>query len=139
MARSRWLPAASVLIAVGLAILAIPAAYEGPVLAPISDGHAIALADAVAIAPLLCGTTMLYVLMWQERGTAAARMRARPLPALALTFGGGLGLGLLLASAFSAWWWWWAVGAALFGAALLVAALTIVRAPTAASADGRTP
>jgi hypothetical protein len=138
MARSRSLPAALVLIAVGIAILAVPAGYEGPVLLPISEGHAIAAIDAVGIVPLVCGTTLLYALIWQERARVLAISRARPMLALALSFGGGLGLGLLMASAFSAWYWWWAVGAALFGTALLVASVRIARAPLA-SADGETP
>jgi hypothetical protein len=37
----------------------------------------------------------------------------------------GFGLGLLIASAFSTFFWWWAVGAALFGVALIVAALAL--------------
>jgi hypothetical protein len=131
MTRSRGLIAALGLIALGLAILAMPAAWEGPVLVPISDGHAIAAADAIGILPLVAGTTLLYVLMWRERQQAATRLQTRPLSALGLAFGGGVGLGLLVASAFSAWYWWWAMGAALFGAALLVAGVTIVRAPAA--------
>jgi hypothetical protein len=137
MARSRWLPLGLVLIAVGLAILAIPAGYEGPVLVPISEGHAIAAVDAIGIVPLVCGTTLLYAVIWQERTRAAAISRAQPLPALALSFGGGLGLGLLVASAFSAFYWWWAIGAALVATALLVAVVSLARGPLAAS--GETP
>jgi hypothetical protein len=39
----------------------------------------------------------------------------------------GFGLGLLIASAFSSFFWWWAVGAILFGAALIGAVLMASR------------
>lgn len=129
MERRGRLQTAFALIGGGFAIFALPAAWEGPVLLPISDGHAIAVADAVAIAPLVSGTTLLYALIWQERAHVVSGARARPLPALTLAFAGGLGLGLLVASAFSAWFWWWAVGAAIFGTALLTLSVALASSP----------
>jgi hypothetical protein len=110
------------LLGAAVAIFAIPSAYEGPVLVDVSAGHAIAVADAVAIAPLLVGTSLLYLGLWRERRHLLDRARERPALAMLGTFVAGTGLGLLLASAFSSWFWWWAVGAALFGASLIGAA-----------------
>jgi hypothetical protein len=110
------------LLGAAVAIFAIPSAYEGPVLVDVSAGHAIAVADAVAIAPLLVGTSLLYLGLWRERRHLLDRGRERPALAMLGTFVAGTGLGLLLASAFSSWFWWWAVGAALFGASLIGAA-----------------
>jgi hypothetical protein len=118
----RGLGLALALIGVALAIFAVPARFEGPVLIDVSSGHAIAVADAVAIAPLLVGTSLLYLVLWRERRRALEAARERPALAMLGTFVAGTGLGLLLASAFSSWFWWWAVGAALFGASLVGAA-----------------
>jgi hypothetical protein len=126
------------LIAAALAIFAVPAAWEGPVLVTISEGHAIAVADALAIVPLVFGTALLYWGLWQNRATAVACARERPQHALLLTFCGGVGLGLLLASAFSSWFWWWAVGAVLFSAALVAACAIVGRTPIADALNGNT-
>jgi hypothetical protein len=107
------------LLGAAVAIFAVPSAYEGPVLVEVSAGHAIAVADAVAIAPLLVGTSLLYLGLWRERRRALDIAREHPALAMLGTFAAGTGLGLLLASAFSSWFWWWAVGAGLFGASVI--------------------
>jgi len=110
------------MMGVGLAILAAPTAIEGPVILPISPGHALSVLDAVAVLPLLVGSFFLYRGLWQRRGPLRAVALRMPGRAGTLVFVGGFGLGLLIASAFSAFFWWWAVGAMLFGAALLAVA-----------------
>ena len=119
-------------LVVGLAIFALPAELEGPVLLPISPGHAIASTDAVAAGLVLISTTLLYLGLWRGRVRLAAIAQARPGRTLGFAFAGGTGLGLLLASAFSTFWWWWAIGAALYGAVLLLAVAAVGRAPRAA-------
>jgi hypothetical protein len=119
----RWPRAALVAVAAGIAVLAAPARLEGPILVPISPGHALSVLDTVALIPLLAGTVSLYVGLWRRR--ARLRRIALEAPGVAATavFTGGFGLGLLIASAFSAFFWWWAVGALFFGAVLLAAAI----------------
>ena len=48
------------LVAVAVALLAAPARFEGPVLVPISPGHALSVLDSVALIPLLTGLAWLY-------------------------------------------------------------------------------
>ena len=118
---------ALLMVGLGVVMLAAPDAVEGPVLLPISPGHALSRLDAIALVPLLAGSLSLYAGLWRHRGrlrVAASRALA---PAAALVFVGGFGLGLLIASAFSAFFWWWAIGAVLFGGALLTAVLVAAR------------
>lgn len=118
------------MMGVGLAILAAPASIEGPVILPISPGHALSVLDAIAMLPLLVGSFFLYRGLWQRRGLLRDVGLRGPGRAGALVFAGGFGLGLLIASAFSAFFWWWAVGAVLFGAALLVAVVKVSNTAT---------
>ena len=115
------------MMGVGLAMLAAPAAIEGPVILPISPGHALSVLDAIAVLPLVTGSFFLYRGLWQRRGPLRALALRTPGRAGALVLVGGFGLGLLIASAFSAFFWWWAVGAMLFGAALLIAVFVACR------------
>ena len=55
------------LATVGAAVLAAPAAWEGPVLVEISPGRAIALLDAFGIVPLTLGSAILYRELWVRR------------------------------------------------------------------------
>jgi len=103
------------LMAVGLAVLAIPARLEGPPVLVISAGHAISLVDVVGILPLMAGASWLHSGLWSRRARLGAWLRERPTVGGGSLFAAGLGLGLLLASAFSAFFWWWAIGALLFG------------------------
>ena len=119
----RWPCAALTAVALGLALLAAPTRVEGPVLLPISPGHALSVLDAVALVPLLAGTFSLYVGLWRRRARLSRVARQAPGVTGLAVFTGGFGLGLLLASAFSSFFWWWAVGAALFGCTLVGAAL----------------
>ena len=121
MREHRWpaLPLAGV--ALGIALLSAPDRIEGPVLLPISPGHALSVLDAIALIPLAAGCLGLYAGLWRRR----SRLSRVAVVAPGLTgigvFAGGFGPGLLIASAFSAFFWWWAVGALLSGAALLAA------------------
>jgi hypothetical protein len=115
-------------VALGVAVLALPARMEGPPLVAISPGHALSLVDGVGVIPLIVGSLWLHVGLWQRRSTLARWAQSRPATGIGLAFAAGLGLGLLLASAFSTFYWWWALGAAIFaaanGAAVVVAYLT---------------
>jgi hypothetical protein len=48
---SAWPIAGLALVAVAVALLAAPAEFEGPVLLPISPGHALSVLDSVALIP----------------------------------------------------------------------------------------
>ena len=119
------------LATVGVAVLAAPAAWEGPVLVEISPGHAIALLDAFGIVPLALGSAIRYREQWVRRCRLSFLASNRPAAGLGMAFAGGAGLGLLIASAFSGFWWWWAVGAVLFAAALVAATVVAAGGPDA--------
>ena len=123
----RWPVGALLVVGLGLVLLAAPDAVEGPVLLPISPGHALSRLDAIALVPLLAGSFSLYYGLWRHRGRLRVAASQALAPAAALVFVGGFGLGLLIASAFSAFFWWWAIGAVLFGSALLTAVLVAAR------------
>ena len=125
--RNHWPARALVMMGVGLAMLGMPASIEGPVILPISPGHALSVLDAIGVLPLLTGSFSLYRGLWQRRGSLRAVALRVPGPTGGLVFVGGFGLGLLIASAFSAFFWWWAVGAVLFGAVLLAAVVEASR------------
>jgi hypothetical protein len=120
---ARWFQSALVLLAVSLALFAVPTQFEGPVLLDISPGHAIAVLDGVAIVPLLAANWLLLRGLWRGRVDLGDLVRRHPGRGSATIFAGGAGLGLLLASAFSAFFWWWAIGAALFGLVFVGCAL----------------
>ncbi len=44
----------------GVAVLSAPAAWEGPVLIEVAEGHAVALLDTFGIILLVCGSYVLY-------------------------------------------------------------------------------
>jgi hypothetical protein len=111
------------LVAIAIALLAAPAQVEGPVLVPISPGHALSVLDSVALVPLLTGLARLYWGIWTRRYRLYDAMHTSPGKGALGVFVAGLGVGLLLASAFSAFWWW-AIGATLF-LAMTVAALVV--------------
>jgi len=125
--RQKWPAGALLLVALGIGILAAPASVEGPVILPISPGHALSVLDAIGVLPLLAGSLSLYRGLWQRRRQLCEVASDTPAGAAAVIFAGGFGLGLLIASAFSAFFWWWAVGAGLFAAALLAAVLVARR------------
>ena len=118
---------ALLLVGLGALLLAAPDAVEGPVLLPVSPGHALSRLDAIALVPLVAGSFALYYGLWRRRGRLRLVASQALAPAAVLVFGGGFGLGLLIASAFSAVFWWWAIGAVLFGSALLTAVLVAAR------------
>ena len=114
------------MVVIAIALLAAPARVEGPVLVPISPGHALSALDSVALVPLLAGLAWLYWGVWVRRYRLYDAMRASPAKGGLGAFAAGLGIGLLLASAFSTFWWWWAIGATLF-LAMTIAAVAAAR------------
>ena len=123
--RSSWPLGGVSLVAIAIALLAAPAQFEGPVLLPISPGHALSVLDSVALVPLLAGLAWLYWGVWLRRYRLYDATRTSPGKGGLAVFAAGLGVGLLLASAFSTFWWWWAIGATLF-LAMTTAAVTAV-------------
>ena len=116
-----WPRGALLLVIVSLLLFAAPASLEGPVLVPISPGHALSVLDSIALVPLLAGMSSLYVGLWKRRAPQLEATRSSPGRSILTVFTGGFGLGLLIASAFSSFFWWWAVGAVFFSAMLIVA------------------
>ena len=115
--RLRWPVGPLIGVALGVAVLAVPARMEGPPLITIGPGHALSLVDGAGVVPLVVGSLWLHAGLWQRRSMLARWARSRPATGIGLAFAAGLGLGLLVASAFSAFYWWWALGAAIFVAA----------------------
>ena len=130
---ARWPVPPLALIALGLLVLATPSKLEGPVLLPISPGHAISRLDAIGLVPLLAGTLGLYVGLWHRRARVSQLAARFPARFASAVFAGGFGLGLLIASAFSTFFWWWAVGAVLFGLVLVVAVVGLARSNASSS------
>ncbi len=114
-------------LAVGLAILGMPASLEGPVLVEIGPGHAVAAADAVGILPLAIGSALLCCVLWSRRFQLGIWVSSRPATGFGAVFISGLGLGLLLASSFSSFFWWWAIGAVLFASIVVAASMVAAR------------
>ncbi len=114
------------LVAIAVALLAAPARVEGPVLLPVSPGHALSVLDSFAIVPLLIGTGWLQAGLWKRRERLYETILVSPARGGLGVFVAGAGLGLLLASVFP-WFWWWAVGATLFGAMLIAASVAATR------------
>lgn len=110
-----WYRPPLLLCGLGVAMLALPERWEGPLLIEISPGHALRLADAIGLIPLLIGFHWLEWGLWQRR--IPLLKGEAPSTIAGLAFSVGLGLGLLLASAFSGFFWWWAIGAMLFAVA----------------------
>jgi hypothetical protein len=133
--RSSWPLGGVGLVAIAIALLAAPARIEGPVLLPISPGHAISALDSFAVVPLLIGTGWLQAGLWKRRERLYETIRVSPAWGSLGVFVAGVGLGLLLASVFP-WFWWWAVGAILFGAMMISALMTATRR-AASAADGQ--
>ena len=126
-APDRWPRQALVMMAVGVVLLAAPASVEGPVILPISPGHALSVLDAIAVLPLLAGSGFLYHGLWRRRRRLQLVVTRAPSQAVTVVFAGGFGLGLLIASAFSAFFWWWAIGAVVFASALVGTVLVAAR------------
>ena len=114
------------LVAIAVALLAAPARVEGPVLLPVSPGHALSVLDSFAVVPLLIGTGWLQAGLWKRRERLYETILVSPARGGLGVFVAGAGLGLLLASVFP-WFWWWAVGATLFGAMLIAASVAAAR------------
>jgi hypothetical protein len=85
----RWLQSALGLLAISLLVFAVPTQFEGPVLWHVSPGHAIAVADGVAIVPLVAANWLLYWGLWRERAALGALVRRHPGRGGATIFTGG--------------------------------------------------
>ena len=127
--RSSWPFGGVGLVAIAIALLAAPARVEGPVLLPISPGHALSALDSLAVVALLMGTGWLQAGLWKRCERLYETIRVSPVLSCLGVFVAGAGLGLLLASVFS-WFWWWAVGATLFGAMMIAALVAVTREQT---------
>jgi hypothetical protein len=125
----RWLVAAGALLVVGAALLAVPDRLEGPVLVAISAGHGLSLLDLLGLVPLLGAASLLFAGLWRRRRRLRAAAVRRPGRAAAGVFAAGVGLGLIVASVWS-FFWWWAIGAGLFTAAVVAAALVAAQGST---------
>ncbi len=123
------------LVAIAIALLAAPTRVEGPVLLPISPGHALSALDSFAIVPLIVGTGWLYVGLWKRRERLYGTIRVSPARSSIGVFAAGAGFGLLQASVFP-WFWWWAIGAALFGAIMIATLAAATRDLAQGSYEG---
>jgi hypothetical protein len=122
-----WLLGGLGLVAVAIALFAAPTRFEGPILVPISPGHALSVLDSIALVPLIVGAALLCGGLWQRRWRLIEALHRSPGIGSAGIFVAGLGLGLLLASAFSSFFWWWVIGAGLFLAMAIAALIVAVR------------
>jgi hypothetical protein len=136
MKRLDWPLPALTMMALALILFAAPSRFEGPVLVPISPGHALSVLDLVALLPLLVGASWIYAGLWSRRETLYELTRQAPPVSLLGTFTAGTGLGLLLASAWSSFFWWWAVGALLFGTVSLLVLFLLTRRERAQVQEG---
>jgi hypothetical protein len=107
------------LIAAGLALLGLPTAWEGGIVAPINALHGLSLLDAAGATLLAVGATWLEIALVAR----LPRLGFGPRTLFGLGVLGGLGAGLVIASVFLADAWW-VVGAAALGIALTT--LTVV-------------
>lgn len=73
-----WLLSGLGLVAVAIALLAAPTKFEGPILVPISLGHALSVLDTIALMPLLIGWAMLFGGLWQRRERLREFVRLSP-------------------------------------------------------------
>jgi hypothetical protein len=121
MQKASWIFVGLGFVALGIAVLAAPSHWEGPILVPISPGHGLSLLDMFGVAPILVGMGWLYVGLWQRRHRIFESIQKSPKLGGSGVFVAGLGLGLLLASSFSAFFWWYVIGAFLFSAMLILA------------------
>lgn len=122
-----WIAFSVAAVSLALSLLALPARLEGPVLVPLSPGHALTRVDAVALLPLLAGVAVMYGGIWRRRDRLLQSAGNRPGIGALTVFGAGAGLGLLLASSFSSFFWWWAIGAALLALTTITALAIVAR------------
>lgn len=112
------------LIALGLALLALPTAWEGGVVAPINALHGLSVLDAAGATLLAVGATWLEVALIVRLPRFTSRLGSRALFGLGVL--AGLGVGLVIASVFVADRWW-VVGAAALGIALTTLTVMALR------------
>jgi hypothetical protein len=110
------------LIAAGLALLGLPTAWEGGIVAPISALHGLSLLDAAGATLLAVGGTWLEIALVAR----LPRLGFGPRTLFGLGVLAGLGAGLVVASVFVADGWW-VVGAAALGIALTTLTVMALR------------
>ncbi|WP_433608131.1 hypothetical protein ACQP2P_34625 [Dactylosporangium sp. CA-139114] len=105
----RQIVIALILVLLGIGVLALPAAAEGPRVIRFGPGHGPSLIDLVGIVLVTPGG--LWLLWRIVSGLGAARLPTGAL--FGLGGGFGLGLGLTVASVFGDFTGWWIVGLGL--------------------------
>lgn len=73
-----WPLAPLIIIVLAIALFAAPTRFEGPILLPISPGHALSVLDSFALLPLLICVVWLYGGLWQRRQRLGDFMRQSP-------------------------------------------------------------
>lgn len=114
------LSVAMLFLIAGVILFALPHKLEGSVLVRISPGRGVAVADLIALGPLLTGSALLVF----RRPLGALRaVGPHRLGGIATPFAAGAGLGLLIASMLRRFVWWWALGVVLLTVALALTSI----------------
>ena len=101
----RWTLGFVLLLVLSVIVLAMPARFEGPILATITQRHGVTLSDVVGFVPLSVGWLAWVVGIWRRRRRVEAAISASPRAATVSAFVGGLGVGLVIATARTSSWW----------------------------------
>jgi hypothetical protein len=112
----RWTIGFVVLLVLSLAVIAVPARFEGPVLFIVTPHHGLTLSDVIGFTPLSVGWVVWLSGIWRRRERVAAAIGRSPGLAVIGAFAAGAGAGLVLATARISFWWL-AIGLALLTAA----------------------
>lgn len=97
---------ALLLVACGIAVLAVPSSAEGPEIIHFGPGHGPSLVDIAGIALVVPGGLWLLTLIVQ--GLPSLQLPPAALAGLGALF--GVGLGLTIASVFAGFGAWWIIG-----------------------------
>jgi hypothetical protein len=100
---------ALLLVACGVAVLALPSSAEGPEVIHFGPGHGPSLVDLAGIALVVPGGLWLLTII--VRGLPALQLPPAALTGLGTLF--GVGLGLTIASVFADFGAWWIIGLGL--------------------------
>ena len=109
-----WYAFPLILIGLALVLFLVPSDYEGSILLPISEGHALSVLDAIAVVPLVIGAHWILIGLVKRKKLIVTQVKNNPPYFISLFFIGGFGLGLLIASAFSSFFWWFLIGAIVY-------------------------
>jgi hypothetical protein len=128
----RWTLGFVLLLVLSVAVLAMPARFEGPILVTITQRHGLTLSDVVGFVPLSVGWSVWVVGVWRRRRRVEAAISASPRAATVSAFVGGVGVGLVIATARTSSWWL-VLGAALLTSVALGAVPIVSRRDQPAS------